>query len=201
MALVADNRALTPCYTYADGRCFAEAAELREELDESTVQQRTGTRVHTSYLAPRLRWLARTRPDVFAKAARFVSLGEYVQLQLLGHTAAGTPTASWSGLLDRREGVWDAELLRAAGIDESRLSPIQDPQVALPRPGAAARNRWPALAEVPWFPAIGDGLGNNLGTGARDSDVIGCGAATSSAMAALKVSLSSASVMLKSMRA
>lgn len=182
VAIDADNRALTPCYTYADGRCFAEAAELREELDESTVQQRTGTRVHTSYLAPRLRWLARTRPDVFAKAARFVSLGEYVQLQLLGHTAAGTPTASWSGLLDRREGVWDAELLRAAGIDESRLSPIQDPQVALPRPGAAARNRWPALAEVPWFPAIGDGLGNNLGTGARDSNVIGCGAATSGAM-------------------
>ena len=147
VAIDADHRALTPCYTYADGRCAAEAEELRRELDEAQVQQRTGTRIHTSYLAPRLRWLARTRPDVFAAAARFVSLGEYVQLRLLGHTAAGTPAAAWSGLLNRHTGDWDVELLAAAGIDAARLSPVQDPGVPLPPPGPHAVDRWPALAD------------------------------------------------------
>lgn len=182
VAIDADHRALTPCYTYADGRCAAEAEELRRELDEAQVQQRTGTRIHTSYLAPRLRWLARTRPDVFAAAARFVSLGEYVQLRLLGHTAAGTPAAAWSGLLNRHTGDWDVELLAAAGIDAARLSPVQDPGVPLPPPGPHAVDRWPALADADWFPSIGDGLGNNLGTGARDASVMGLGAATSGAV-------------------
>lgn len=182
VAIDGHHRALTPCYTYADGRCAAEAEQLRRELDETQVQQRTGTRIHTSYLAPRLRWLARTRPDVFASAARFVSLSEYVQLHLLGHTAAGTPVAAWSGLLNRHTGDWDPELLAAAGIDASRLSPVQDPGVPLPAPGEAVRRRWPALADADWFPGIGDGLGNNLGTGARDASVLGLGAATSGAV-------------------
>ena len=182
VAIDADNRALTPCYTYADSRNAEDAEQLRLELDEDEVQQRTGTRIHTSYLAPRLRWLARTRPDVFASATRFVSLGEYVQLQLLGRTAAGTPTAAWSGLLNRRTGEWDAELLAACGISADRLSPVQDPGIPLPRPSKAARKRWPALVGAGWFPSIGDGLGNNLGTGARDDKVMGCGASTSGAL-------------------
>ena len=37
------------------------------------------------------------------------------QAQLLGTTAAGTATAAWTGLLDRRTGRWDPELLAAAG--------------------------------------------------------------------------------------
>ena len=52
------GRALTPCLTYADSRSADAVTALREELDEHAVQQRTGTRLHTSYHAPRLRWLA-----------------------------------------------------------------------------------------------------------------------------------------------
>lgn len=182
VAVGADGRALTPCYTYADSRCSAEVEELREELDETTVQQRTGTRLHTSYLAPRLRWLSRVEPRVFADAVRFVSLGEYVQLRLIGHTAAGTPTAAWTGMLDRRLGAWDPEILAAAGVGADRLSPVQDPGVPLSAPDATGGGRWPGLVGAEWFPAIGDGLGHNLGTGARDASAIGCGAATSGAM-------------------
>ncbi|MEZ5089182.1 MAG: hypothetical protein R2719_05310 [Micropruina sp.] len=116
--------------------------------------------MHTSYLAPRLRWLARTRPDVFAKAARFVSLGEHVQLQLLGHTAAAPrPPPGRDCSTGARASGTRSCCGRPASTNPAVPDP--DPQVALPCPGAAARNRWPALAEVPWFPAIGDGLGNN----------------------------------------
>ena len=106
-----DRRAWTPCFTYADSRCANQVVQLRRELDEMEVQQRTGCRLHTSYLTPRLRWLRDTAPDTFAAARQWMSLGEYVYLQLLGVTAAGTSTAAWTGMLDRRTGRWDPELL------------------------------------------------------------------------------------------
>jgi gluconokinase len=89
----ADGRAATPCYTYADSRCAPQATALRRELDEGEVQQRTGCRLHSSYLAPRLRWLRQTMPDRFRAVARWMSLGEYAYLRLLGVAAAGTSTA------------------------------------------------------------------------------------------------------------
>ncbi len=110
----ANGSALTPCYTYADGRCAAFVDQLRGQLDEAAVQQRTGTRLHTSYLAPRLLWLEETQPELVRRVSRWLSLGEFVQQRLLGATAASTPTAAWTGLLDRRTGQWDSALWRPA---------------------------------------------------------------------------------------
>jgi gluconokinase len=177
----ADGAALTPCYTYADSRCAPQLRQLRTELDEPAVQQRTGTRLHTSYLAPRLRWLRETAPEVFSRAARWLSLGEYVYLRLLGTTAAGTSTAAWTGMLDRRTGAWDAQMLAAAGIDAGHLSEIRDPDRPLHDDGRAAR-RWPAVAGAAWFPVITDGFASNIGAGATDESTIAAAAATSGAM-------------------
>ena len=48
---------------------------MRAELDETAMQQLTGTRLHNSYLAPRLRWLVDSGGD--RGVARWMSLGEY----------------------------------------------------------------------------------------------------------------------------
>ena len=100
----ADRRARTPCFTYADSRCAAQVAELRRQLDERVIQQRTGCRLHASYLTARLRWLRETMPDTFRSVRHWMSLGEYIYWQILGVTAAGTSTAAWTGMLDRRTG-------------------------------------------------------------------------------------------------
>ncbi|MEJ5868168.1 gluconokinase [Pseudokineococcus sp. 5B2Z-1] len=182
----ASGRALGPCSTYADSRAAAHVAPLRTELDEAAVQQRTGTRLHTSYLAPRLRWLAETRPDLVARVATWTSLGEYVHLRLLGVTAASTPTAAWTGMLDRRTGRWDEELLAASGTTAQHLSPVQDPGVPIDGVDAArVARRWPALAHAAWFPAVADGLSSNLGTGAGDAASMALAAATSGAVRVL----------------
>ncbi|MFC6256779.1 FGGY family carbohydrate kinase, partial [Kocuria oceani] len=116
-----DDEAITPCFTYADSRCAEQLAALRAELDEPSTLQRTGTRLHTSYLAPRLRWIRETDPRTWERARRWMSLGEYVHLRLLGTAHAGTATAAWTGLLDRRTGRWDEPLLLACGLDAEQL--------------------------------------------------------------------------------
>lgn len=177
--------AITPCFTYADARCAAEVEQLRATLDEAEVQQRTGTRLHTSYLTPRFMWLRRTQPEVFARAARWMSLGEYVQWRWLGTTAAGTSTAAWTGMLDRRARTWDAQMLELAGVRVDQMSPIHNPDQTLSPVTDLVANRWPALAGARWFAPVPDGISSNIGTGAFDSTTIVAGMSTSGAMRVL----------------
>jgi len=182
----AGGRALTPCFTYADSRSAAQVGQLRERLDEAVVQQRTGTRLHTSYVAPRLLWLRETQPELVAQVSRWLSLGEHVQQRLLGATAASTPMAAWSGLLDRRTGRWDEEMLAVCGTTVEQLSPVQDPGVPIEGVDAGrVAARWPALAGAAWFPVIADGLASNLGAGAGDASAMAASAATSGAVRVL----------------
>lgn len=176
------GRALTPCYTYADSRSAPQLAELRAEFDESAVHQAVGARLHTSYHAPRLRWLARTRPDVFRATARFVSLGEYAWTRLAGIDAAATSTMAWTGLLDRHSGDLDADLLAATDTRRDQFARIVDPAEATPAADPATEKRWPALAGALWFPAIPDGFASNLGVGATGERVAALSAATSGAL-------------------
>jgi gluconokinase len=180
-----DGRAVTPCYTYADSRCGPQVAVLRRELDEGEVQQRTGCRLHSSYLPARLRWLRETDPDRFTAAQRWLSLGEYAYLRLLGSTAAGTATAAWTGLLDRRTGRWDPRILATAGIEADQLSEVRDPDRPLTDVDDAVGRRWPVLRGAHWFAPISDGFASNLGTGALDETTAAVAAATSGAIRVL----------------
>ncbi|GGG49077.1 sugar kinase [Kocuria dechangensis] len=180
-----DGAALTPCFTYADSRCAPQLAALREELDETEVQQRTGARLHTSYLAPRLRWVRETDPGTWSRVRRWMSLGEYVHLRLLGTARAGTSVAAWTGLLDRRTGRWDEALLAACGLEPSRLNEIADPQDPLFEVGPSAARRWPALRGAVWFPPVADGLSANLGSGGTGPSTMVVSLATSGAVRVL----------------
>lgn len=182
IAVDGDGRALTACLTYADSRCAEEVATLRQELDEHAVHDRTGTRIHTSYHAPRLRWFARTDPATFAAAAGWWSLGEYVYRRLIGVNATGTSTAAWTGLLDRRTGELDPELLEATGVRPEQFSPVHDLADTV-EPAVAAR--WPALSGARWFPVITDGFASNVGAGATDPTVMAASTATSGALRVL----------------
>ncbi len=161
----AEGQAITPVFTWADTRGTLAAAELRQELDEAAVYDRTGCPLRSSYMPAQLRWLKRAAPDLWQRVHRWISVADYVYLRLFGSTSVSFSVASWSGMLDRRELTWDAELLAATGVGLDQLSPLVDrdqPHSGL-RPEFAAR--WPALAAVPWFPAVGDGAASSTGCG------------------------------------
>jgi gluconokinase len=176
------NRARTPLTTYADTRASADAAQLKKDLDEDAVHDRTGCHFHPSYLPARLRWLARTQPQIFQQVARWVSMGEYLELTYFGETAVSHSVASWTGLLDRSRLIWDPELLAAIPLGPEQLSALTDAQT--PRRGLLPKyaKRWPPLRDLPWFPALGDGATANLGSGCFSSRRIALTVGTSSAL-------------------
>ena len=183
MGIDAAGTPTTPVFYWADTRSSLDATTLRAELDADAVWQRTGCRLHSSYWPAKLRWLRRTDPDTFHRTSRWLSFAEYA-LSRLCHDDASAATicmASGTGLLDVHAMIWDAEMLEASAIDADRLSPLVDlgPSGCL-RPDFA--RRWPALADIQWFPALGDGACANVGSGAIGPTRIALTVGTSAAV-------------------
>ncbi len=179
---VIGDDAVTPVYIWADTRPAPDAEALRAALDEKAVHDRTGCVIHPSYLPARFLWLQRTRPDLLARVQRWMSIGEYLYQGLLGEATCSLSIASWTGLLDRRRLIWDREWLSRLPIEESQLSPLSDVNAPLWARRPKFVRRWPALARVPWFPAVGDGVGSNIGSGCTTPRRIAVNAGTSGAM-------------------
>jgi gluconokinase len=70
--------------------------------------------------------------------------------------------ASGTGLFSLRRMTWDADLSERLRVRPGQLPPPATVQRGLRPPYAG---RWPALAEVPWIAAAGDGALANLGSG------------------------------------
>lgn len=165
LAVGPDGHALTPVYSWADDRSAAAVDELRAELDEAALHDRTGCVIHTSYWPAKLRWLAGVRPDLFRGATRWLGYGEYLLGRLVGSAACSVAMASGTGLLDQHRADWDAPLLAHLGLARDSLPDLIDRDEALPPLRDEWARRWPALAGAAWFPAVGDGACNNLGSG------------------------------------
>ncbi|HEX4743403.1 MAG TPA: gluconokinase [Candidatus Limnocylindria bacterium] len=176
----ARGRPTTRVITWADTRARDAALSLRQELDESEVHARTGCMLHASYLPAKLRWLAAAAPETVARTAHWMSFGEYLYYRAFGERRAAHGMASATGLYAQRGAGWDRPMLAHLGLDERALSPVSDePLEGLAR---AFARRWPALAQVPWIPAVGDGACSNVGAGAVRPDTAALMVGTSGAL-------------------
>ncbi len=181
----AEGEPLTPIYTWADTRAARAVPALRRRLDERAIHRRTGCFFHGSYWPAKLAWLRRSRPGLFARVRRWLSPGEYLFLRLFGAPLCTVSMASGSGLFDQNHLDWDGELLAALAVDRSQLSSPVD----LDSPARHMLPTWRArlgrLAAVPWFPALGDGACNNVGSGCLGPERIALMIGTSGAMRVL----------------
>lgn len=176
----------TPVLLWSDRRSAPQVETLRHALDTDVYTQRTGCPLHSSYPPGRLLWLQETEPDVWSRCRRFLSPPEYLFSRLFGmdRTTVSHSMASGTGLLHQPAGAWDSETLALVpGLTVASLSPISDSPVSglLPE----FRALLPALADVPWYPAIGDGACSNIGCGAVVPGTIALMIGTSGALRAV----------------
>lgn len=184
LGLGRDGNPTIPILTWADRRAAGAARGLRGVLDEAAVHRRTGCVLHSSYWPAKLLWLSETHPRAFENAEYWVSPGDYFYARFFGGPrTVGTSMASATGLFDQNGRHWDRETLDAVPVDEPQLSTVSDE----PRRGLAGEwaERWPALREVPWFPAVGDGACSNVGSGCTGSGRLALMVGTSGAMRVL----------------
>ena len=184
LGLDRDGRPTTPILTWADRRAAECVPDLRERLDERAYHRRTGCVPHSSYCPAKLLWASYALPEAFEKTERWVSPADYFYANFFGEPyLVGTSMASGTGLFDQNRRKWDRETLEVLPAEEAQLSAISDE----PRKGLAGEwaERWPALRETPWLPAVGDGACSNVGSGCTGSDRLALMVGTSGAMRVL----------------
>lgn len=175
------ERAVTPVYTYAETRAAECLASLRERLDSAECVQRTGCPLHSAYTGARLAWLRTQGVDV--ARLKWIDIGSYIYRHWFGREVPMSySAAAWSGLLNRRTLGWDEAWLSALGISAANLPPLADYREGARGLVGAYAARWPALASIPFFLAIGDGAAANVGSGAGEPGAVALTVGTTAAL-------------------
>lgn len=178
---------VTPIYTYADTRARNAVEDLRMELDVRDVYQRTGTPQHTSYLPSLLRWLQNACPAKVSQVHRWMDVGTFLYSRWFGTRDVPTSysIASWTGLLNRHRLQWDQELLDHLHVPVDMLPPLAEHSQPVQGLTETYATRWPALKDVPFFLAVGDGLAANVGSGCVSARRVALTVGTSGAVRVL----------------
>jgi gluconokinase len=120
---------------------------------------------HSGYWPAKLLWLAANRPAEFRATKQFLSFPEYLYLKLLGSPRASISMVSATGLWNQNTSDYDPETLAALPIRREQLADSAVLDQSEDRLLSEYRAQWPAFTKARWFPALGDGACNNLGSG------------------------------------
>lgn len=182
--LAVDERGepLMPLITWEDTRPYKASQELRFQLDEATIHERTGARLHASYWPAKLRWLATSQPDVFKRATQWLSFGEYLHRKFTGHSICGLSMASGTGMFNRHTRTWDTELMKVLDVRAEQFPSLGDMRDAVKGLTSRYASSWSVLRDVPWYPAVGDGAAACIGSGSSDIENWSLTIGTSSAI-------------------
>jgi xylulokinase len=130
---------LGPGLMYRDNRATAEAAELRERFGDERIHALTGHLPAAFHIAPKIMWLRRHRPELWARKPLFLQPRDLAALALTGETATDGTHAAATLLYDLRAGDWSAPMLAALDLEPGVVPPVRPS-------GAVIGNLRPALA-------------------------------------------------------
>jgi gluconokinase len=165
LPLDAAERPLTPAVLWMDGRAEVEAHALWATPAGKALYARTGAPIHAMTPLAKLLWLRAHRPEIYAEAARFVSLKEWIWRRWLGAWEVDASIASATGLYNLGENDWDSEALRLTGVEATRLSALV-PTTAVRAGLRDERLRAAGLTmQTPFVIGASDGALANLGLG------------------------------------
>lgn len=117
--LDAADRVLRPAILWNDGRSGEACAELERRAPE--ILGVSGNLVMPGFTAPKLLWVARHEPEIFARTARVLLPKDWLRLRLTGEHASEMSDASGTLWLDVAARRWSEPLLAATGLEPSAM--------------------------------------------------------------------------------
>jgi len=120
------DRVLRPAILWNDQRTAAECAEIEERIGLERLIELTGNRALTGFTAPKLLWVRRHEPEVWARAAHMLLPKDYVRLRLEGEHAIDAAEASGTLLFDVAGRRWSEEVCAALEIPLEWLPPAHE---------------------------------------------------------------------------
>ena len=160
--LDADDEVLRPCILWNDTRSAVEAAELDADPQFRAV---TGNIVFPGFTAPKLVWVARHEPAVFARVAKVLLPKDYLRLWLTGEAVAEMSDAAGTSWLDVAQRDWSDDLLAATGRSRAQRPRLVEGAEVSGVIRAELARRWGLAKDVIVAGGGGDNAASAVGVG------------------------------------
>jgi xylulokinase len=153
--LDAADRVLRPAILWNDVRSDQECLDMMAQLPALT--QIAGSLAMPGFTAPKLRWVQKHEPQVFAQVARVLLPKDYVRLQLTGEYVCDMSDASGTMWLDVDKRSWSPALLALTGLHEAQMPRLVEGSAA----GGILRAEVAASLGLPAGIVVAGGGGDN----------------------------------------
>ena len=164
------GKPLTPLMTWADNRASEQAEYISSHYDVGDLYNRTGCRVqHPLYPVSKILWYKKTEPDLFNKAAKFITIKEYLIFKLYGVFVVDYTLASCQGCYNIHTQKWDDMILHdILGVSKDRFSDVVECTHTFRNFKKEYEELLGISRDTPLVIGSGDGIMANLGCGVRD---------------------------------
>jgi len=155
---------LRPCILWNDGRSAVECAEMEAALPG--LRAIAGNIAMPGFTAPKIAWVRKHEPEIYAKIAKVLLPKAYIRLLLTGEYVEDMSDAAGTLWLDVGKRDWSDELLAVTGLNRSHMPSLvegSDPSGVLKREFA---QRWGMDANVVVAGGAGDNAASACGIGA-----------------------------------
>ncbi|RYF96610.1 MAG: gluconate kinase [Chitinophagaceae bacterium] len=122
MLVDASGVPLTNLITWADLRSREQADRLKRSPEAAEIYKLSGTPIHPMSPLSKIIWFREQSSELFAKAAKFISIKEFIIYKISGKYLVDYSLASATGLFDIYKLQWNPVALEIAGINVEQLS-------------------------------------------------------------------------------
>jgi xylulokinase len=165
VCLDAAGTVLRPAILWNDTRSASEAAEMDATDPWRAI---SGNIVFPGFTAPKLEWMRRNEPELFAKTACVLLPKDYLRYWLTGETVSEMSDAAGTSWLDVGARDWSPELLAAAGLSVAHMPRLVEGSA----PSGTLRSNIATELGLPQGVVVAGGGGDNA------ASAVGVGAVT-----------------------
>lgn len=126
VALNERNEVLTPAILWCDQRTEIECEEITQYFGSEKLSQLTGNKALTGFTAPKILWVKKNMPEIFAQIRHIMLPKDYISFCLTGAYSTDVSDASGMLLLDVEKRSWSKEMLDFIGITEEMLPKLYE---------------------------------------------------------------------------
>lgn len=168
--LGADDVPLRPAILWNDGRAFAECAAM--EADVPDLRQIAGNIAMPGFTAPKLAWVRRHEPEIFAATRQVLLPKDYVRLMMTGEKVSDMSDSAGTLWLDVAQRDWSDILLDATGLTRAHMPRLVEGTDISGTLRADVAARW-GMRAVGVAGGAGDNAAGAAGVGVvRDGDAL-----------------------------
>jgi xylulokinase len=108
---------LRPAILWNDQRTQAECDEIHARIGKEQFIRLSGNVALTGFTAPKILWVQKHEPEVYAKARHVLLPKDYIRFRLTGEYAMDKADGAGTVLFDLKSRDWSPEILEKLGVD------------------------------------------------------------------------------------